>query len=183
MKKFFAVAATCLLALACANNNSVKVTDPDSDLAKVVENVQGDTAKAVEQAQLYIPAYAKALVEKIITQEQFDAFVEGLTEKAGVPAETVKSLVESAKAALLGTAEKVDETTTEAVDAANETVEAANAALNEAADKAVEAANDATEKAVNAANEAINKAAQTVNNTVQEGTAEAANAINNALKN
>ena len=160
MKKFLVLAAACLLALSC-NNKAVKVSDPDSDLDKIVEASEGDAARATEQADDFITAYVKALAEKIITQEQFDAFVAGLSEKANVPAETVKSLVDAAKAAILGTTEEID-------NAATETVDAAQDAVNAQVDAANKAVNDAANQVVEATNDAINQAAAAIGNALQQ---------------
>ena len=171
MKKFFVMAAACLLALACANNN-VKVSDPETDLAKVGESAGGDVAKASTLANDWISQYAKALAEKVITQEQFDAFVAGLTEKAGVPAETVKGFVETAKAALYDTAAAADKAAAETVDAAKEAaaeqVDAAKEAVNEQVDAAKAAAADAANQAANAANEAVKQVASDANAAIND---------------
>ena len=99
MKKFFAIAAITLMLVSCAGNKKVKVSDPETDIAALVEAVKdSDEAKAIEKATEYIESYAKALVEKVITKEQFDAFCDGVSEKLGIAEETVKGVVGSALA-------------------------------------------------------------------------------------
>ena len=163
MKQFFVLAATCLLALAC-NNKAVNVTDPDSDLDKIVEASAGDAAKATEQASDFITEYVKALAAKLITQEQFDAFVAGLSEKANVPAETVKSLVETAKAAIFGTTEEID------------------SAAGKAADEVPDIVSEQAGAAADVANDLIDQVAKTTEETVKQGAADLNDAIGNALK-
>ena len=184
MKKILAIAAVCLGIVACGNKN-VKVTDPETDLTKLSEAVKdGDTEKAVEVATTYINAYASALAGKVITQEQFDAFVAAIPAKANVPLETVKGIVETAVAAVKGTADNAVDAAEGVANDAKDAVEGAvEGAVNEAAqavDDAKDAADAAAQKAVDDANAAVQKAASDVNSAVNSAAAEANKQVNAA---